>query len=155
MWKISRWERFVPFILFVSLPIKVLGQAEMKADSVSLDSIVNTLPEVMVKGERPIAKVKGSTIEYDLAKLLGNRGVENVYESIKELPGVIERRQVYLSGQGGYGSLERANTHNVSGTVIQFTEVYTCFESFKGKCILFGTGKSSDKRSAYKYSVIR
>lgn len=49
------------------------------ADSLRMDSMIHALPEVMVRGERPIAKIKGSTITYDMSILLMGKGVDNVY----------------------------------------------------------------------------
>lgn len=35
-----------------------------------MDSIIHSLPDVMVKGNRPIVKVKGATLTYDLPQLI-------------------------------------------------------------------------------------
>ena len=37
-----------------------------QSDSLRMDSIIHALPEVMVKGERPVVKVEGSALVYDL-----------------------------------------------------------------------------------------
>lgn len=60
------------------------------ADSLRMDSIVHALPEVMVKGERPIVKVAGSKLVYDMPQLLKKEGVENVYDALKLIPGVTD-----------------------------------------------------------------
>ena len=62
--------------------------AQGESDSVSVDSIAQTLPDVLVEGERPIAVVHGSAITYDLPRLIEKKGVSNIYDAIKELPGV-------------------------------------------------------------------
>jgi len=61
-----------------------------KSDSLKMDSIIHSLPDVMVKGNRPIVKVKGAALTYDLPQLLKNHPVDNAYEAIKQLPGVSE-----------------------------------------------------------------
>ena len=61
-----------------------------KADSLRMDSIIHALPDVMVKGTRPIVKVKGAALTYDLPQLLKDHPVDNAYEAIKQLPGVTE-----------------------------------------------------------------
>lgn len=61
-----------------------------KADSLRMDSIIHSLPDVMVKGHRPIVKVKGAALTYDLPQLIKNHPVDNAYEAIKQLPGVNE-----------------------------------------------------------------
>jgi hypothetical protein len=45
----------------LSLMISVGVQAQ-RVDSLRMDSIIHNLPDVIVKGERPIAKVNGSTL---------------------------------------------------------------------------------------------
>lgn len=59
-------------------------------DSLRMDSIIHSLPDVMVKGSRPIVKVKGAALTYDLPQLIKNHPVDNAYEAIKQLPGVNE-----------------------------------------------------------------
>ena len=66
------------------------GGFAQQADSLRMDSIVHQLPDVVVKGERPIARVKGSTITYDLPRLIEKKALDNIYEAVKELPGVTE-----------------------------------------------------------------
>ncbi len=63
---------------------------KLKEDSLKMDSIIHSLPDVMVKGHRPIVKAKGSALTYDLPQLLKNHPVDNAYEAIKQLPGVSE-----------------------------------------------------------------
>lgn len=75
---------------FVLLFFPNLSWAQSESDSISLDSIIHDLPEVLVKGERPIAVVHGSAITYDLPRLIDKKGVTNIYDAIKELPGVTE-----------------------------------------------------------------
>ena len=60
------------------------------ADSLRMDSIVHALPEVMVKGERPIVKVAGSKLTYDMPQLLKKESADNVYDALKLIPGVTD-----------------------------------------------------------------
>ena len=60
------------------------------ADSLLMDSIVQALPEVMVKGERPIVKVAGSKLTYDMPQLLKKESADNVYDALKLIPGVTD-----------------------------------------------------------------
>lgn len=55
-----------------------------------LDSLLMELPEVMVKGERPIVKSEEGKLVYDLPRLVGEMPVDNAYDAIKELPGVTQ-----------------------------------------------------------------
>lgn len=61
-----------------------------RADSLRMDSLVQSLPDVMVKGERPIVKVKGAALNYDLPQLLKDHPADNAYDALKQLPGVSE-----------------------------------------------------------------
>ena len=63
---------------------------EMKTDSLWADSLVQTLPEVMVTGERPVVKAMAGKLEYDLPRLIEGKPVDNIYDALKELPGVTE-----------------------------------------------------------------
>jgi len=83
-------------LLFVSLLLTVLpvGAQERKdsttTDTLNMERVVHDLPEFVVKGERPIARVQGSTITYDLPRLIEKKAADNVYEALKYLPGVTE-----------------------------------------------------------------
>lgn len=78
-------------LLSISAFLYCLSAGAQTADSLRIDSIMQTLPDLVVKGERPIATVKGATITYDLPRLIAQKGIDNVYDAVKELPGVIEQ----------------------------------------------------------------
>ena len=44
------------------------AQTATPGDSLRMDSIIHNLPEVMVSGERPMVKVKGSALVYDISE---------------------------------------------------------------------------------------
>ncbi|MDR0893928.1 MAG: outer membrane beta-barrel family protein [Prevotellaceae bacterium] len=74
--------------------------ADGKMDS-QLDSLFRTLPEVLIKGERPIVKVSQGKLVYDLPRLIRDLPVDNAYDAIKELPGVTEMNgALSLAGKG-------------------------------------------------------
>jgi len=60
--------------------------------SVAIDSVLHNLPEVMVKGERPMVKASEGKLIYDLPRIVSNLAVENAYDAIKELPGVMDQQ---------------------------------------------------------------
>lgn len=65
-----------------------------------LDSLFQTLPEVMVTGERPIVKAQPGKLVYDLPRLISNQPIDNAYDAMKELPGVTEMNGgLQLAGQ--------------------------------------------------------
>ena len=67
----------------------------LSADSITtgdarMDSLYRSLPEVMVVGERPVVKAVAGKLEYDLPRLIEGKPVDNIYDALKELPGVTE-----------------------------------------------------------------
>ena len=59
------------------------------------------LDEVVIKAERPFAKVENGLLGYDLAVLTQNRLVNNAYEALTKIPGVQEDRGILtLAGAG-------------------------------------------------------
>lgn len=62
----------------------------------------NTIREVIVKGERPIVKLVGGKISYDMPRLLEGKVVSSAYESLLQLPGVREQNEsLVLAGATG------------------------------------------------------
>lgn len=58
-------------ILSACLAISLADWAQgNRNDSLRMDSIIHSLPDVMVKGNRPIVKVKGAALTYDLPQLI-------------------------------------------------------------------------------------
>lgn len=47
------------------------------------------LDEVVVRGERPLVRVEGGTLSYDMPQLLQQKTATNAFEAIREIPGVI------------------------------------------------------------------
>lgn len=86
-------------LLIVFLP--AWGNAcAQTADSLRIDSVMYSLPEVMVSGERPMVKAEGGALVYDLPHMVEKKGVTNIFDALKELPGVTVRDGVLLlSGQ--------------------------------------------------------
>ena len=78
----------------------------LSADSIitsdaRLDSIYQSLPEVMITGERPVVKASQGKLVYDLPRLIHDLPVDNAYDAVKELPGVTEMNGgLQLAGQG-------------------------------------------------------
>ena len=74
---------------------------EMKTDSLWADSLVRTLPEVMVTGERPVVKAKAGRLEYDLPRMIAGKPADNIYDALKYLPGVAEMNGSLTLGARG------------------------------------------------------
>lgn len=92
--------RYFLFTCLLFACLKSTQAQTVPADSLRLDSIVRTLPEVMVSGERPVVKVKNSALVYDVSRLPGTATADNAYDALKALPGVTEiSGQLTLGGQ--------------------------------------------------------
>ena len=68
---------------------QVKGQTT-DAGIITLEQKDYNLDEVVIKGERPLVKVKNGRLDYDLSVLSEKQAVNNVYEAITKLPGVQE-----------------------------------------------------------------
>lgn len=77
----------VLFVVVFAIGTPVMAQ---QSDSLRMDSIIHALPEVMVKGERPVVKAVGNKLVYDLPRLVENKAIDNVYDALQQLPGVIK-----------------------------------------------------------------
>lgn len=65
-----------------------------------LDSLYRTLDELVIVGERPMVKMQPGKLVFDLPKMIKDRPVDNVYDAVKELPGVTEMNEsLQLAGQ--------------------------------------------------------
>ena len=56
-----------------------------------MDSLFQQLPEVLVRGERPVIKAEKGKLIYDVPRIIEKLPVTNAYEVLKELPGVTEQ----------------------------------------------------------------
>lgn len=93
------------FCAWMSLAAQQEQQPQTPVDSVRniayIDSIFKELPEVMITGERPIVKAEQGKLVYDLPRLVGNLPVDNAYDAVKNLPGVMDLGEgLLLGGQG-------------------------------------------------------
>jgi len=60
-----------------------------KVGTVQLTSRDYALDEIVVKGERPVVRVEGGTLSYDIPRLIENKTSTNAYEAVREIPGVM------------------------------------------------------------------
>ena len=77
--------------------LEVFAQNPTKEEA-ELDSLYQTLPELLVKGERPVVKAQPGKLIYDMPRLFVNKPVDNIYEALKELPGVTEMNEALSLG---------------------------------------------------------
>lgn len=76
-------------------------QAQDDVNYTYMDSLFQQLPEVLVKGERPVVKAERGKLIYDLPRMVERLPVNNAYEAVKELPGIVEQDgNLTLGGRG-------------------------------------------------------
>ncbi|MBC8594584.1 outer membrane beta-barrel protein [Oscillospiraceae bacterium N12] len=97
-------RRIYLLLFFIILALMQLFGQEMPQsnDTINsyIDSIYRELPEVMISGERPLVKATQGKLVYDLPRLIKDLPVDNVYDAVKELPGVAEiNGGITLAGQ--------------------------------------------------------
>ncbi len=71
--------------------IRTLSADSILTGDARMDSLYRRLPEVMVTGERPVVKASAGKLEYDLPRIIADKPVDNIYDALKELPGVMEQ----------------------------------------------------------------
>ena len=55
----------------------------------------------MVTGERPVVKALAGKLEYDLPRIIEGKPVDNIYDALKQLPGVAEMERGLSLGARG------------------------------------------------------
>lgn len=97
-----KWLGFGLILFFsVSARAQVMSTDSLRANESEWDSLFQTLPEVLIKGERPIVKAEPGKLSYDVPRIIQDKPVDNVYDALKEIPGVSESGEGFqLAGRG-------------------------------------------------------
>lgn len=66
------------------------AQKTNSTDTLSMERIVQELPDVLVKGSRPAVKAERGMLTYNMPVLLEKLPADNAYEALMHLPGVSE-----------------------------------------------------------------
>ena len=96
-------------------------QAQDDVNYTYMDSLFQQLPEVLVKGERPVVKAERGKLIYDLPRMVERLPVNNAYEAVKELPGIVEQdgnltlggRSITLVVNGKVSTLDKDDLKSV------------------------------------------
>lgn len=64
------------------------AQEKTAKDTLTVENIIRDLPEVMVKGTRPVVKAERGALSYNMPLLLEQLPADDAYEAIKRIPGV-------------------------------------------------------------------
>ena len=96
---------FTAFVTFHVLDVRFCTagtDSAEPADSVKnvayIDSLYRELPEVMITGERPVVKAEQGKLVYDVPRLVGSLPVDNAYDAVKNLPGVVSMNDALTLG---------------------------------------------------------
>lgn len=95
------------------LPAQEAADSLLTGD-VQTDSLFQALPEVMVEGERPVVKALPGRLEYDLPRMIAQKPIDNVYDALKELPGVVEMNGGLTLGARGVTVILDGKVTNMS-----------------------------------------
>lgn len=83
-------RKYILVFAVASCATTVCAQSDsVRAAASAADSLVQTLPDVMVRGERPVVRVDGSKLTFDMQRLIKDKPADNAFDALKELPGVV------------------------------------------------------------------
>ena len=74
--------------LFLLSVANVKAQTLTHTDSLTMENMIHNLPEVMVKGSRPIVKAERGMLSYNMPLLLKQLPADNAYEALTRIPGI-------------------------------------------------------------------
>ena len=74
--------------LFLLSVANVKAQTLTHTDSLTMENMMHNLPEVMVKGSRPIVKAERGMLSYNMPLLLKQFPADNAYEALTRIPGI-------------------------------------------------------------------
>ena len=75
--------------VFILLSLSANAQSVTDSTAIAFsDSVFQTLPEVMVTGNKPVVKVDGAKLVFDVNQLIKDKPVDNAFDALKHLPGV-------------------------------------------------------------------
>lgn len=95
---------YLLFIQHLSYQTKLINGRTPNTGNIQLELKDNNLDEIVVKGERPLVRVENGRLGYDLAVLSEKQVVNNAYEALAKLPGVLENN----------GTLSLVGTRNLA-----------------------------------------
>ena len=74
--------------LFLLSVANVKAQTQTQTDSLTMENMMHNLPEVMIKGLRPIVKAERGMLSYNMPLLLKQLPADNAYEALTRIPGI-------------------------------------------------------------------
>ena len=65
----------------LAMPAIAAAQDSVRQDTLTLETMMHKLPEVMVKGARPVARAERGMLTYNMPLLLRQLPADNAYEA--------------------------------------------------------------------------
>ena len=81
-------NRFLLTSLLVAAATTANAQDNTTKDSLTMETMMHNIPEVMVKGSRPIVKAERGMLSYNMPLLLKQLPADNAYEALTRIPGI-------------------------------------------------------------------
>lgn len=81
-------NKFFLTSVLVAAAITANAQDNTTKDSLTMETMMHNIPEVMVKGSRPIVKAERGMLSYNMPLLLKQLPADNAYEALTRIPGV-------------------------------------------------------------------
>ena len=81
-------NKFFLTSLLVAAAITANAQDNTTKDSLTMETMMHNIPEVMVKGSRPIVKAERGMLSYNMPLLLKQLPADNAYEALTRIPGI-------------------------------------------------------------------
>ena len=81
-------NRFLLTSILVASAITANAQDNVPKDSLTMETMMHNLPEVMIKGSRPIVKAERGVLSYNMPLLLKQLPADNAYEALTRIPGI-------------------------------------------------------------------
>lgn len=81
------YQKFLTGAFLISA-LSVNAQEQTQKDSLTMTTMIRNLPEVLVKGSRPIIKTERGMLSYNMPLLLKMQPADNAYEALTRIPGV-------------------------------------------------------------------
>ena len=81
-------NKFFLTSLLVAAAITANAQDNTTKDSLTMETMMHNIPEVMVKGSRPIVKAERGMLSYNMPLLMKQLPADNAYEALTRIPGI-------------------------------------------------------------------
>lgn len=112
--------------LFLLSVANVKAQTQTQNDSLTMENMMHNLPEIMVKGSRPIVKAERGMLSYNMPLLMKQLPADNAYEALTRIPGVSDTDGGIKFPERGDAYHQRTGDHFNARTACRQIESDAC-----------------------------